>query len=953
MKKQTLNLKLILTFTVLTIILTWLVILTWEQWLRLPFYTWVEARYTNKDRQWRIEQRTEHFFISTSVDVIVVTLLLRLVSRQQHKLQASEVRYRTLFEHANDGIGVVTATDHRLVEVNNRFGEILGYQPQALLGKDIRDLVRGNGDQAASDAFIALLDRIDSGEGELTMQKAAGETLPVMVSFSKPSMEEEKLVVLIIRDLSERKRAEAKFSGLLESSPDGIVISRSDGKIVLINAQTEKLFGYRKEELLDQPIEMLMPDHLRNIHVGHRIGYTTAPRIRPMGAGLNLTGRRKDGVEFPVEINLTPMFTEDGLLVISDIQDISETRRAKEALSKLSSAVEQTADTVAITDREGAIEYINPAFENLTGYTMQEVVGRTFRILKSDKHEPEFYRNLWRTILSGQPFRGVLINKKKNGELYYEEKTITPLKDSKGQTTHFVSTGKDITERKQAEESLRDSEKRYRLMFKSNPLPMWVYDFETYAFLDVNEAAVRHYGYSREEFLNMTIKDMLPPDGAPVVLHSGQGPRDGRDITPVWRHRKKEGTLIYVEISSHTLTFAGRPAEIVLANDVTERLKAEDALRESEERYRMLFTSANDGVFVNTLTPEGRVDRFIEVNDVACQSLGYTREELLKLTPTDINPHEFRGEIQTLMQRILSEKHLLFESVQVTKDGRKFPVEINLHLFDYRGQPLILSIVRDITERKQLEAEKEEMQRQLFQSSKLASIGELSAGVAHEIGNPLNSIINFGQLLKDAGLARSEIERQVIDGIIDEGGRIAKIVRDLLAFARRDLQELARVNIAETINNSMSLFGRQLDTDGISVEIDVGEDIPPVMASGSLLRQVIVNMITNARHALRAKSTDNKVFRITARVVGRGEGTIVRIEFFDNGIGIPRRNLDKVFDPFFTTRRDSGGTGLGLSLSFGIIRTYGGTITVESEEGAFTQFRVELPAPAAREEEYA
>ncbi|MBZ5536073.1 MAG: PAS domain S-box protein [Acidobacteriia bacterium] len=953
MKKQTLNLKLILTFTVLTIILTWLVILTWEQWLRQPFYTWVEAHYIGTDRQYRIEQRTEHFFISTAVDVIVVTLLLRLVSRQQRKLQASEVRYRTLFEHANDGIGVVTANDHRLVEVNNRFGEILGYQPQALLGKDIRDLVRGNGDRTASDAFIALLDRIDSGEGELTMQKAAGETLPVMVSFSKPSMEEEKLVVLIIRDLSERKRAEAKFSGLLESSPDGIVISRNDGKIVLINAQTEKLFGYRKDELLEQPIEMLMPDHLRNVHTGHRTGYISAPRIRPMGSGLNLIGRRKDGVEFPVEINLTPMFTEDGLLVISDIQDISETKRAKEALSKLSSAVEQTADTVAITDREGIIEYINPAFEKLAGYSLDEVVGKTFRILKSGKHDQEFYRNLWRTILSGQPFRGVLINKKKNGELYYEEKTVTPLKDGKGNTTHFVSTGKDITDRKQAEESLRDSEKRYRLMFKSNPLPMWVYDQETYALLDVNEAAVRHYGYSREEFLNMTIKDMLPSDGAPVVLHAGSTLREGSDAAPVWRHQMKEGTVIYVEISSHTLTFAGRPAEIVLANDVTERLKAEDALRESEERYRMLFTSANDGVFVNTLTPGGRVDQFIEVNDVACQSLGYSREELLKLTPTDINPHEFRDEVQSLMRRILSEKHLLFESVQVAKDGRRFPVEINLHLFDYRGQPLILSIVRDITERKQLEAEKEEMQRQLFQSSKLASIGELSAGVAHEIGNPLNSIINFGQLLKDAGIARSEIERQVIDGIIDEGGRIAKIVRDLLAFARRDSQELARVNIGETINNSMSLFGRQLDTDGISVEINVGEDIPPVMASGSLLRQVIVNMITNARHALRAKSTDSKVFRITVRAVGRGEGTIVRIEFFDNGVGIPRQNLDKVFDPFFTTRRDSGGTGLGLSLSFGIVRTYGGTVTVESEEGAFTRFRVELPAAPAGEEEYA
>jgi len=246
------------------------------------------------------------------------------------------------------------------------------------------------------------------------------------------------------------------------------------------------------------------------------------------------------------------------------------------------------------------------------------------------------------------------------------------------------------------------------------------------------------------------------------------------------------------------------------------------------------------------------------------------------------------------------------------------------------------------------------MQRQLFQSSKLASIGELSAGVAHEINNPLNGIINFAQLLKDEPVERSDFERQMIDGIIDEGGRIAQIVRGLLTFARPDSHEPRRAHVHETIQTSVALFGRQLQKDGVRVEIDVEPELPPVRADGSRLRQVVVNMISNAHLALKARAGEGeKVFRIAARSFERDGERCVRLEFYDNGVGIAPDHLDRVFDPFFTTRRDAGGTGLGLSISFGIVRDYGGTIRVESREGEFTRFTVELPAADSWEPEYA
>jgi two-component system NtrC family sensor kinase len=241
------------------------------------------------------------------------------------------------------------------------------------------------------------------------------------------------------------------------------------------------------------------------------------------------------------------------------------------------------------------------------------------------------------------------------------------------------------------------------------------------------------------------------------------------------------------------------------------------------------------------------------------------------------------------------------------------------------------------------------MQMQLFQSSKLASIGELSAGVAHEINNPLNGIINFAQLLKDDNTAQTATEQRMVDGIIEEGQRISKIVRDLLTFARLDSTELSRVNIAETIATSVSLFGHQLDKDGITLEVEVPQNLPPVRAEGSRLRQVVINLISNAHHALRAKDSETKVFQIKARTVHKQGRQYLRLEFFDNGIGIKREDMDKIFDPFFTTRRDKGGTGLGLSLSFGIIREFNGTITVESEEGNYTRFIVELPAIEGQE----
>ncbi len=375
-------------------------------------------------------------------------------------------------------------------------------------------------------------------------------------------------------------------------------------------------------------------------------------------------------------------------------------------------------------------------------------------------------------------------------------------------------------------------------------------------------------------------------------------------------------------------------------------------LQDSEERYRALFEHASDGIGVVTASDHVIVD----INKKFSAILGYDHQYLIGKHVCDLfekNSKEMSKDF--LSNQILCDisapadldAHAWFRRTEITIEtasGSSLVVAVTCSAVLTGNEKLYMLIIRDMTEHISLEREKQEMQRQLFQTSKLASIGELSAGVAHEINNPLNAVVNFAQLLKDDGVARNETEQQMLDGIIEEGHRIAKIVRDLLTFARQDPHMPVQITIAEVIKNSISLFGHQLEKDEIEVEVDVTPDTFPVRADASRLRQVFVNIISNAHHALQAGDADKKMLRITGRNVERGGSQSVRIEFYDNGTGIRSEHVDKVFDPFFTTRRDSGGTGLGLSLSFGIIHDYGGNITVESDGNSFTQFVVELPA---------
>lgn len=347
---------------------------------------------------------------------------------------------------------------------------------------------------------------------------------------------------------------------------------------------------------------------------------------------------------------------EDGLplKLIGSAQDITERKTAEMRMLLQTVALESAANGVVITDSSGTIEWVNPAFTTLTGYLPDEAIGSNPRILKSGKTQDDVYKNMWSAIAAGKVWQGEIVNRKKDGSLYDEEMTITPVDDGSGSIAHFIAIKRDITERKLAEAALRESEGQHRLLFESNPFSVYVYDIETLKFLAVNEAAVKHYGYSREEFLNdLTLKDIRPPEDADELVERVSKVRPDRDtVASPSRHQKKDGTLLNVEITSHYILFNGRPAEIVLVNDVTNRKLAEEQLRIFNERLQQSNRELQDFAYVashDLQEPLRKVQTFADrLNTKYAERLDETGLDYLE------RMRNAASRMQTLIQDLLS-----------------------------------------------------------------------------------------------------------------------------------------------------------------------------------------------------------------------------------------------------------------------------------------------------------
>ena len=391
-----------------------------------------------------------------------------------------------------------------------------------------------------------------------------------------------------------------------------------------------------------------------------------------------------------------------------------------------------------------------------------------------------------------------------------------------------------------------------------------------------------------------------------------------------------------LEMQVKERTMALEHANVQLRREISDRQKIEEALSESEEKYRSVLAANPDPVVV--YDKEGKVIYF---NMAFTRVFGWDLEECIHEKMDFFVPDQSWVETRMMIDKVKAgEDFSGIESRRFTKQGKIVDVSLSAAVYRDAGGNFVGSIVnlRDITEKKRLRVE-------AIRAGHLASLGELAAGVAHEINNPISGVIGYAEVLKDKFEEQGQ-DDDIPKKIIKEGERIAEIVKNLLSFARDRKEKHSPANVTDILSNALGLVEKQIMKDGIKFSIHIPDNLPKVKVRSKEIQQVFLNIISNTRYALNQRYPEpheNKIFEISGEMTEIQGQKYVRIIFYDCGIGMPADIVNRISDPFFSTKPPGEGTGLGLSISHGILKSHGGRLLFESVEGEYTEVVVDLP----------
>lgn len=851
------------------------------------------------------------------------------IRRTEEALRQSEQKLRAIVEHAVDPI-YIKDLDGRYVTANPAAAMAFGISVPELVGRTDADF---HDPETARD--ILEIDRriVESGK-PYTYAKPrrfpTGERafMTTKVPYRAPDGSVIGLIG-ISRDITDRMRAEDElrlFRNLIDHVDDAIfVIDPPSGRILDVNQTACERLGYEREEILElavMDVETIIPN--LDAWRAHLAGLT-----RNEARTIEGQHRRRDGTTFPVEVSIQ-WVTLDRDYLLAVARDITERRLL----------LEHARDFVYRHNAEGIFDYLSPAVEQITGYGAAEWMKHYTTYLTDNPINQEVIDSTETALRTGVERPPYLVEiRHRQGHRVTLEVSERPFVEN-GRVAGIIGIARDVSDRVRTETELAFKtallsaehdlspdgilvvDDRGKMMqFNQRFVEMWGLTPDVVATRsdDAAIASVLAKLVSPDEFVERVRQLYLHPE---EYGHDELALRDGRTFE---RHSSP--------MTAADGRYLGR---IWFFRDVTDRKSLESLLVEARRHYQELYDSAP--VMLFQVAHDGRI---LDCNARALETLSYSRDRIVDVPFLDLFSGPSRSEARRLIRSLLKTGTLSNEKLSIrTRDGEEVIVELDATAErDLDGRVFESRVsMRDVTVREMqaqalAQARQElEVKDQMLHAEKLRALGEMLSGVAHELNNPLGAIIGFSELM--LGRGGSEELRQ----IHDEAQRCARIVKNLLRFARRSPPEKKLVDVRRLLEDAMELRAYHFRTQGITVTRELQERLPATFADEGQLVQVFLNVVNNAEDAVAARGAAG---RIDVRAWSEDEW--IYVSFRDNGTGIPRDRLRQVFDPFFTTKEPGRGTGLGLSVAFGIIQDHRGRITAESEVGAGTTITIELP----------
>jgi len=889
----------------------------------------------------------------------------------ENKIINSEEKFRVLTENSPIGI-YYNKLNGDFVYGNKKAEEIVGYKREELIGKNFLDLKLLNKKEIIKGAKLLALNKLGKSTGPdlFTLNRKDGTKKQVEISTEIINIGNEKVVLGMVRDLTEYKQAitalfesEKLLRDVLDASPYSIFVKDKEGKYILVNKKMADSHNTTPENLMGKTDISIAKKWLKTAEQKKKFREQENAVIdqnkkllikEEKFTFLDGTERWYQTIKIPISVKDNP----NCLLGVS--LDITERIKAEESTLASKKMLDDVLNTIPVRvfwkDLEGNYLGCNQLFANDAGRKKPEDLIGDNDFNMGWVEQAELYRNDDKLVIeTGTP------------KINYEEPQSTPegntiwlrtskfpLRDKEGLIYGVLGTYEDITKQKKAEEALEESERRFRSTVESSPMGMHFYQLtekNRLVFTGANPAADSLLNVDNSVFIGKTIEEAFPslmnteiPEKYKHVAKTGE----------IWNSEQLEYEDNKVKGAFEIVAFQTEPNCIVsMFNEITDKKKAQEALLESEKKFRTLIEQSNDAIYLL------RDDKFEVINSKFSEMFGYSLKECqsknfnfrqliapksIPIVEKRISQHKEGKEIKPV-----------YEFTSISKDGKEIECEVCTSHIEYKGGHAVQGILRDITERKQAEEEKAILEEQLRRAQKLETIGTLAGGIAHDFNNILAPIMGYTDMAL-LSLNKTDPLFNDLQHVLKGAHRAKELVEQILLFSKQSEKERKPLAIQSLVKEALKLLRPSIPTT-IEIKQYIDNTCSKVQADATQIHQIIVNLCTNAWQAMEEEGgiltielIELELDQATAKLYPNlNEDRYVRLSISDTGPGIDEETLERIFEPFYTTKTVNKGTGLGLSVVHGIVSSHKGDIHVVSKPGKGSIFHVYIPTIKSEE----